>query len=110
LLGLLLLADPASGGGEARHAGRIHSLAPAEGVLVIEEVVSDGATEFVHVRVRDAEVVRVWRDRADPWQWRERPTWLYRLPAGTFVVIIGRQEASGAITARRIEVPEVADR
>ena len=63
--------------------------------------------KMVWVHVRSATVVRLWRDQARPWEWRERPASLYWLPINTFVTVIGREESSGIIRASRIEVPDL---
>ena len=52
-------------------------------------------------------MVRIWRDPADPWTWRERPTSIYRWPVGTYVVVIGRRIDQGSVEASRIEIPKV---
>lgn len=92
----------------ARHAGRVHSLIPHARVLIIEEWGAGGAERVIEVHVRDAEVVKVGRDPKRPWEWRERPTRLRRLPVGTFVVVIGRQVAPGVVEADRVEVPSMS--
>ena len=76
--------------------------------LTIEEVGVNGTTDLLQVRIRRADVVRVWRDPAEPWQWRERPTRIHRWPAGTFVVVIGTAAPSGVIDGTRVELPKVA--
>ena len=90
-----------------RHAGHIHSLKPVDGVLVIEEIGSNGRIEMVSVQISDAEVVRVWRDPHRPWTWRERRVRLHEFPAGTFVVVIGREDPWGRLHADRVEIPEI---
>jgi hypothetical protein len=106
---LLVGSIPTSHGGEkrAKHAGYIQSVRPSDGTLLIEEVGRDGAASTLHVRMRNAAVVRLWRDPADPWVWRERATSIYRWPVGTFVVVIGRATPSGSIDANRIEIPKI---
>lgn len=112
IAGTLFMVAAATSGAEAgglvRHAGLLQSIDPAEGVLVIEEVGVNGTTDLLQVRMRSADVVRVWRDPAEPWQWRERPTEIHRWPAGTFVVVIGTTAPSGVIDAARVELPRVA--
>ena len=83
---------------------------PAHGLLLIEESGVNGRTEFVQIEIRDAEVVHIWRDPVRPWEWRERQTKVHRWSAGTFVVVIGRPDASGVIDADRIEFPDVDTR
>lgn len=97
-------------GGLERHAGRLHSLSPAHGLLLIEESGANGRTEFVEVEIRDAEIVHIWRDPVRPWEWRERPTKAHRWTAGTFVVVIGRLHPSGVVDADRVEFPDVSPR
>jgi hypothetical protein len=108
---LILALGPAAfaeaGDAFSRHAGRIHSLLPAAGVLIIEEVGANGEEAMVEVAVTAAAIVRVWRDPAQPWQWQEQPTRLHRFAAGTFVVVVGRRDASGVVHASRVEVPKV---
>ena len=101
---LATLAEPES---VVRHAGRLQSLRPSDGVLVIEEIGPSGRGELVEVRIQNASVVRVSRDPADPWRWREQSTNIYRWPIGTFVVVIARARPSGAIDAARVEIPDV---
>ncbi|MEK8035541.1 MAG: hypothetical protein AAB226_02260, partial [candidate division NC10 bacterium] len=76
IAGTLLMVVAATSGTEAgalvRHAGLLQSIHPAEGVLVIEEVGGNGTTALLQVRTLSADVVRVWRDPAEPWRWRER--------------------------------------
>ena len=112
IAGTLLMVVTATSGTEAgglvRHAGLLQSLDPAEGVLTIEEVGVNGTTDLLQVRIRGADVVRVWRDPAEPWQWRERPTRIHRWPAGTFVVVVGTTAPSGVIDATRVELPKLA--
>lgn len=84
-----------------------HGMVPADGKLVTEDVGANGMTALVEVQIRDAMAVRVARDPDHSWLWRERPLRLYRLPAGTLVVIIGQEDASGVINASRVEVPEI---
>lgn len=91
--------------GPERHAGKLHSLSPADGVLVIEECGAKGQTELVEIQIRGATVVRIWRDPSRPWEWLERPTTLPHWAAGTFVVVIGRPDPLGVVHAHRIEIP-----
>ncbi len=107
LVMMVSVSGPAHAGRLERHAGRLHSLSPAHGLLLIEETGVNGRTEFVQIEIRDAEVVHIWRDPVRPWEWRERQTKVHRWPAGTFVVVIGRPHASGVIDADRIEFPDV---
>jgi hypothetical protein len=103
--GTLSVAAHAHATEPARHAGRVHSLLPSSGVLIIEEAGVDGEAELLEVEARNARVVRVWRDAAEPSRWREQPVRLYALPAGTFVVVIGHSVGDDHIVAHRIEVP-----
>lgn len=88
-----------------RHSGNVHSFTPAEGVLVIEARGPNGVEETVWAEVRDADVVRLRRDPGRPWRWREQPTSVHWLSAGTYVTVIGREGRWGIIRARRVEVP-----
>lgn len=106
VLVMMSIGAPAEAGGIGRYTGRVQSFRPADGVLVVEEFGARGRSELVEVQTRGAEVVRVWRDRAQPWRWRDRPTRLYRWPAGTFLVVIGRVDRHGVIRASRIEIPK----
>jgi hypothetical protein len=90
----------------ARHAGRIQAVSPNTDVLVIEGYGSSQQSELLEVRIRRAEIVRVWRDAADPGAWRQRATTIYRWPVGTFVVILGIEDESGVIEASRVEIPK----
>ena len=96
---------PAGGGEPARHTGHIQSVRPSDGMLFIEETGMD--SQVLKVWTRDATVVRLWRDPADPWTWREGLTSIYRWPVGTFVVVIGRRTDGGAVQASRIEIPRI---
>ena len=108
VLALLTLgAAPVLAGNSVRVSGQTHSLAPSDDVLVLTVLGANGLEEMVWVRVRNATVVRLWRDKDRHWEWRERPTSLYWLPINTFVTVIGREEPSGTIRASRIEVPDL---
>ncbi len=91
----------------ARHTGHIQSVRPSDGMLFIEELGTDGGSEVLAVSIREAKVVRIWRDPADPWTWRERATSIYRWPVGTFVVVTGRTIREGSVEASRIEIPKI---
>ncbi|MEX2223152.1 MAG: hypothetical protein WEG40_15275 [Candidatus Rokuibacteriota bacterium] len=110
VLGSVVLALSGAGAAwsddEVRHSGNVHSFTPREGVLVIEARGVDGAEETVWVDVRYAEVVRLSRDPGRPWEWRERRTRVHRLPAGTYVTVIGLEGRWGVLRASRVEVPE----
>jgi hypothetical protein len=82
----------------------LHSLIPAQGVLVVEMVGAKGSIELLPIRIRNADVVLVWRDWATPWEWRERPTMAYRWPSGTFLVVVGQADPSGVIHANHVEI------
>lgn len=100
--------DALAGGDRvARHAGHIQSVRPSDGMLIIEELGKDGVSEVLGVWIRRAQVVRIWRDPADPWKWREGVTSIYWWPVGTFVVVIGRTIHEGSVEASRIEIPEI---
>jgi hypothetical protein len=90
----------------ARRAGYIESVNPAERTLVLKEV-GGGRPGRLHVRMRNAEIVRVWRDPADPQEWRERATTIYQWPVGTLVVVVGRPTSAGPVEASRIEIPKI---
>ena len=66
-----------------------------------------GRINLVEISFRNADIVRVSRDPLDAGHWRERRTSIYRWPIGTFVVISGKRDSSGAIEARRVEIPKV---
>lgn len=107
LIAALSGSVPAWAADEVRHSGSVHSFAPAEGVLVIDVMGVDGAEETVWVDVRGADVVRLFRHPRRPWEWRERRTSVYRLPAGTHVTVIGLEGRWGILRASRVEVPEL---
>lgn len=98
---------PAWAGDEIRHSGNVHSFTPSEGVLVINAMGLNGEEETVWVDVRGAEVVRLSRHPRRPWQWRERRTSVYRLPAGTYITVIGLEDRAGTLRASRVEVPDL---
>ena len=104
---LALGAAPVLAGNSVRVSGQTHSLAPSDDVLVLTVLGANGLEEMVWVQVRNATVVRLWRDQDRQWEWRERPTSLHWLPINTFVTVIGREEPSGTIRASRIEVPDL---
>lgn len=91
----------------ARHAGLVQSFVPSAGLMLVEEVGAGGAYAIIEVDVRDADVVRLWRDPNDPWGWKERPARIHRLPVGTFVVVVGHPQTNGVVDALRVEVPEL---
>jgi hypothetical protein len=63
ILLLLVMLLPATTHGEpSRLTGRTTSIAPAEGVVLIEDLGDDDLTA---VDFRAAQVVRVWRDRLE---------------------------------------------
>jgi hypothetical protein len=97
----------AGDGGAARHTGNIQSVRASDGTLMIEELGTGGVSKVLDVGIRRATVVRIWRDPADPWTWRERLTSIYRWPVGTYVVVIGRRIDKGSVEASRIEIPKV---
>ena len=72
-----------------------------------EEFGTGGVSEVLDVGIRTATVVRIWRDPAEPWTWREHLTSIYRWPVGTYVVVIGRRIDNGSVDASRIEIPKV---
>lgn len=108
---VLFLALPpiaaAAGGEPARHTGHIQSVRPSDGMLFIEEPGGNGVSRVLKVCTRSATVVRLWRDPADPWTWRQDLTSIYRWPVGTFVVVIGRRIDEGSVEASRIEIPKI---
>jgi hypothetical protein len=104
---LALGAAPVLAGNSVRVSGQTHSLAPSDDVLVLSVLGANGLEEMVWVHVRNAKVVRLWRDQDRHWEWRERPARLYWLPVNTFVTVIGWEGPSGTIRASRIEVPDL---
>ena len=103
---VLILLPTATQAEPSRLTGRIASIDTTESVMLVEDV---GDDELTAVDFRTAKVVRVSRDKARPWQWRERSTGLTEWPAGTFVVVIGSVGTRGRVRADRIEIPR-ADR
>ena len=103
-----MLATLAEGDSVVRHAGRLQWVSPSDMVLVLEEAGPNGRGALLEVGFRNASIVHVSRDPADPWRWRDRPTSIFRWPIGTFLVVIGRAAASGTIDATRVEIPEIA--
>jgi hypothetical protein len=107
LLLLVVLAVSASAE-EAQYTGHIQSVRPVDAMLLIEEVGADDGSDLLYVRIRGADVVRTWRDPADPRRWRERETSIYRWPVGTFVVVTGRATGRRSVQASRVEIPKIA--
>src|SRR5688572_24737328 len=105
VLAVSLFASSADAG-STRLTGRINSIAPTEGVVLVEDGGDEDADNLMAVEFRSAEVVRVWRDPGDPAAWLERSTQLSRWPVGTFIVIIGVADAAGRVRAHRIEIPK----
>jgi hypothetical protein len=90
-----------------RHAGRVHSFVPDQSVLFLEEAGAGGTVETITIDLRNAQIVRVRRDPADPWTWIEEPVHPGRLSVGTWVIVIGKTTESGVIQAARVEVPKI---
>jgi len=97
----------AGASGIVRHAGLLQSINPSDMTLVIEETGPNGRIDLVEISIRNAEVVHVSRDPADPWRWRARRTNIYRWPVGTFLVVSGQAGTSGVVEALRVEIPKV---
>lgn len=95
--------------GETRHAGSMQGFEPSAGLIFVREIAGGGTPTVVAVDIRDARIVRVWREPADPERWHERRVRIHRLPIGTFVVVVGNRGLEGVIKATRVEVPEVPD-
>jgi hypothetical protein len=91
---------------EDRFTGRIHSMVPGDGVVVVDRSSTHDVERLIAVDFRGAQVVRVWRDARHPATWRERSTALNRWPAGTFVVVVGSIAPTGHVRAHRIEIPK----
>jgi hypothetical protein len=113
LLGIvpLLLAaigPPVRAEEPTQYAGHIVSVRPMDGTLMLDEVGEDDDAAPLEVRIRGADVVRTWRDPADPSTWRSRETSIYRWPVGTFVLVTGRETDQGTIQASKVEIPKVA--
>lgn len=104
---LTVIAVFTAAAGTVRHAGLLQSVNPRDTTLVIEEMGPHGSINLVEISFRNADIVRVSRDPLDARHWHERRTSIYRWPIGTFVVITGKRDSSGAIDARRVEVPKV---
>jgi hypothetical protein len=88
-----------------RYTGRVQSIIPGKSVLVVEVLSENQTVKTVEVDAKNAKIVRLLRDPAQPWKWVEQPIQVFRLSAGTFVVVIGGPLESGVIGASRIEVP-----
>lgn len=106
---LAILAGSPVGAGDdlERHAGRIHSISPADGLLIIQEVGANATERVIWVQITNAEVVRVSRDPNHTWGWRERLVRLHMFPVGTVVVVIGHRDPSGMFQATRVEIPKI---
>lgn len=89
-----------------RYTGRVQSIIPDKRVLVVEVLGENEAVKTVEIDARNAKIVRMSRDPAQPWKWLEQPIQIFQLPAGTFVVVIGGALERGVIQASRIEVPK----
>jgi hypothetical protein len=100
-------ADRSEADERERYAGRVLSVDPARGLMLIEESGPAGRWQEIRVRVRNAQVVRLSREAARPAEWREEPARLEGVAAGTFVVVIGGPDASGMVEATRVEIPRV---
>jgi hypothetical protein len=100
-------ADRSEADERERYAGRVLSVDPARGLMLIEESGPAGRWQEIRVRVRNAQVVRLSREAARPAEWREEPARLEGVTAGTFVVVIGSPDASGMVEASRVEIPRV---
>jgi hypothetical protein len=100
-------ADRSEADERERYAGRVLSVDPARGLMLIEESGPAGRWQEIRVRVRNAQVVRLSREAARPTEWREEPARLEGVTAGTFVVVIGSPDASGMVEASRVEIPRV---
>lgn len=92
-----------------RHAGSMQGFEPSAGLIFVREIAGGGTQTLVEVDIRNAHVVRVWRDPSDPERWKERPVRIHRLVIGTFVVVVGDRGPKGVVKATRVEVPEVPD-
>ena len=107
---LVLLVRGKAGADEraiTRRTGWIQSVRPHDVLLMLEQYGSKRKSELLRVRINRAEIVRIWRDPADPWFWRERGTSIYRWPVGTFVMVIGSDLDSGSFEASRVEIPKL---
>jgi len=100
-------ADRSEADERQRYAGRVLSVDPARGLMLIEESGPAGRWQQIQVRVRNARVVRLSREAARPAEWREEPARLDGVTTGTFVVVIGSPEASGMVEASRVEFPDL---
>jgi hypothetical protein len=89
-----------------RLSGRVDSIVPTRGVVFLADTDHERPDVLVPVMFRDARVVRISRRPRQPWEWQTRGTRLHRWPAGTFVVVSGRRDASGVVWADRIEIPK----
>jgi hypothetical protein len=103
---LLVISTSVTQAHQNRFTGRIHSMVPGDGVVVVDRSSTHDVERLIAVDFRGAQVVRVWRDARHPATWRERSTSLNRWPAGTFVVVVGSMAPTGRIRANRIEIPK----
>jgi hypothetical protein len=103
---LVVISGTATHANQDRFTGRINSIVPGDGVVVIDRSSTRDAEHLVAVDFRGAQVVRVWRDGKNPATWREQSTSLSRWPAGTFVIVVGSTGPTGRVRAHRIEIPK----
>jgi hypothetical protein len=103
---LLVTSGTGTDARQDRFTGRIHSMVPGDGVVLVDRSSTDDTEQLIAINFRDAHVVRVWRDAQNPGTWRERSTSLSHWPAGTFVVVVGSMDPTGRVRAKRIEIPK----
>ncbi|HEY7519747.1 MAG TPA: hypothetical protein VIE36_15790 [Methylomirabilota bacterium] len=106
LFALLIFATSAEAWQPHRVVGRVNSIVAANNTVFVADTDDRRPDRLVRVKFGGATVVRVSRRAARPWQWQTRPTVLHEWPVGTFVVVIGHIDRSGAILANRIEIPK----
>jgi hypothetical protein len=102
----MVISGTESHANQDRFTGRINSIVPGDGVVVIDRSSTPDTEHLVAVDFRGAKVVRVWRDSRNPETWQEQSTSLNRWPAGTFVIVIGSKGPKGRVRANRIEIPK----
>jgi hypothetical protein len=103
---LVVISGTAAHANQDRFSGRINSIVPGDGVVVIDRSSTRDVEHLVAVDFRGAQVIRVWRDSQNPGTWREQSTSLSRWPAGTFVIVVGSTGPTGRVRANRIEIPK----